>query len=46
MKNSTFKENVRKQLEVNEKIHAMGFGILPDAPCKINIISQSINALF
>ena len=22
------------------------FGILPDAPCKVNIISQSINALF
>nr|DAP49141.1 MAG TPA: hypothetical protein [Caudoviricetes sp.] len=22
------------------------FGILPDTPCKVNIISQSINALF
>ena len=34
MKNSTFKENVRKQLEVNEKIHAMGLDVWYDGNFK------------
>jgi len=34
MKNSTFNENVRKQLEVNKKIHAMGLDVCYDKEFK------------
>ena len=34
MKNSTFKENVRKQLEANKKVHAMGLGVWYDGNFK------------
>lgn len=34
MKNSTFKENVRKQLEANKKVHAMGLDVWYDGNFK------------
>lgn len=40
MKNSILEENVRKTLEVNKKIHAMGLDVWVDNECIKHIIKN------
>ena len=40
MKNSILEENIRKMLEVNKKIHAMGLDVWVDNECIKHIIKN------